>query len=66
MNWRYETVKMSVPPGNRRDSDPEAYLNSTSQGVSPEDARKDAHIRGRRRQFMKYPVKWPTTPEKGQ
>jgi hypothetical protein len=26
---------------------PEAYLTGTSQGVTPEDARKDAHIRGR-------------------
>ncbi|MGB6928724.1 MAG: hypothetical protein WBH05_05840 [Syntrophobacteria bacterium] len=28
---------------------PEAYLNSTSQGPTPEDARKDAHIHGRSR-----------------
>jgi len=33
----------------------EAYLNSTSQGPIPEDARKDGHIRGRSRQFVKYP-----------
>ncbi len=33
----------------------EAYLNSTSQGPTPEDARKDAHIRGRSRQFVKCP-----------
>ena len=33
----------------------EAYLNSTSQGPIPEDARKDDHIHGRSRQFMKYP-----------
>ena len=26
---------------------PEAYLNGTSQGPTPEDARKDSHIRGR-------------------
>ncbi|MBW2580505.1 MAG: hypothetical protein JRD00_06085 [Deltaproteobacteria bacterium] len=25
----------------------EAYLNGTSQGPTPEDARKDDHIRGR-------------------
>jgi hypothetical protein len=25
----------------------EAYLNGTSQGPTPEDARKDSHIRGR-------------------
>ena len=34
---------------------PEAYLNSTSQGPTPEDDRKDDHIRGRSRPFMKYP-----------
>ena len=28
---------------------PEAYLNGTSQGATPEDARKDGHIRGRSR-----------------
>jgi hypothetical protein len=32
----------------------EAYLNGTSQGPTPEDARKHAHIRGRSRPFMKY------------
>jgi len=26
---------------------PEAYLNGTSQGPTPEDAREDGHIRGR-------------------
>jgi hypothetical protein len=26
---------------------PEAYLDGTSQGPTPEDARKDGHIRGR-------------------
>jgi len=35
--------------------DPEAYLNGMSQGATPEDARKDGHIRGRSRWFMKYP-----------
>jgi len=34
---------------------PETYLNSTSQGPTPEDARKDGHIRGRSRRFVKYP-----------
>ena len=33
----------------------EAYLISTSQGPIPEDARKDGHIRGRSRRFVKYP-----------
>ncbi|MGB6929210.1 MAG: hypothetical protein WBH05_08305 [Syntrophobacteria bacterium] len=28
---------------------PEAYLNGTSQGLTPEDAREDGHIRGRSR-----------------
>ncbi|MDH3964985.1 MAG: hypothetical protein OEV25_16365, partial [Deltaproteobacteria bacterium] len=32
----------------------EAYLNGTSQGPTPEDARKDGHIRGRSRRLMKY------------
>ena len=32
----------------------EAYLNGTSQVPTPEDARKDGHIRGRSRRFMKY------------
>ncbi len=32
---------------------PEAYLNGTLQGPTPEDARKDVHIRGRRRLFIK-------------
>jgi hypothetical protein len=26
---------------------PEAYLNGTSQGPTPEDAREDGHFRGR-------------------
>ena len=34
---------------------PEAYLNGTSQGPTPEDARKDGHIRGRSKRFMKHP-----------
>ena len=35
---------------------PEAYLNDTSQGPTPEDARKDGHIRGHSKLFMKHPV----------
>jgi hypothetical protein len=31
------------------------YLSATSQGPTPEDARKDGHIRGRSKRFMKYP-----------
>ena len=34
---------------------PEAYLNGTSQGPTPEDARKDGLIRGRSKRFMKHP-----------
>ena len=44
MNLCRETVKMGVPPDNRRDLNPMAYLNSTSKGSRLEDARKDAHI----------------------
>jgi len=33
----------------------EAYLNGTSQGPTPKDARKDDHILGRSKLFMKYP-----------
>ena len=33
----------------------EAYLNGTSQGPTPEDARKNGHIRGRSKLFMKQP-----------
>jgi hypothetical protein len=33
----------------------EAYLNGTSQGPTPEDARKDGQIRGRSKRFMEYP-----------
>jgi len=35
--------------GQPQGIDPEAYLNGTSQGATPEDARKDGHIRGRSR-----------------
>jgi hypothetical protein len=33
----------------------EAHLNGTSQEPTPEDARKDGHIHGRSRSFMKHP-----------
>ena len=63
-----ETTKVGVPPGNRPavpGIGSEAYLNGTSQGEpvlseaegTPEDARKDGHIHGRSRRFMKYPGK---------
>ena len=55
MNCCRETVEMAVPPGNRKGVGAQAYLNSTSQGPTPEDARKDGHIRGRSRPFVKFP-----------
>jgi hypothetical protein len=33
---------------------PEAYQNGTSQGPTPEDARKDDHIRGRSKRITKH------------
>ena len=33
---------------------PEAYLHSTSQGPTSEDARKNGHILGGSRRFVKY------------
>jgi hypothetical protein len=33
----------------------EAYLDSTLQGPTPEDARQDGQIQGRSRQLVKYP-----------
>ena len=41
--------------GQPQGVDPEAYLNGTSQGPTPEDARKDGHIRGRSKRLMKHP-----------
>ena len=41
--------------GQPQDVGSEAYLNGTSQGSTPEDARKQDHIRGRSRHFMKHP-----------
>jgi hypothetical protein len=52
MNCCRETARMGVPPGNRPAVPrgcSEAYLKGTSQGPTPEDARKDGHIRGRSR-----------------
>ena len=34
---------------------PEAYLDGTLQGPMPEDSRKDGHVRGRSKRFMKHP-----------
>jgi hypothetical protein len=33
----------------------EAYMYGRSQGPTPEDAKKDAHIRGRSKLFLNYP-----------
>jgi hypothetical protein len=33
----------------------EAYLNGTSQELTPEDAREDGQIHGRSRLFMEHP-----------
>jgi hypothetical protein len=41
--------------GQPQGSASEAYLTGTSQGVKPEDARKDGQIHGCSRRFMKYP-----------
>jgi hypothetical protein len=38
-----------------RGIDSEASPNGTSLGPTSEDARKDGHIRGRSKLFMKYP-----------
>jgi hypothetical protein len=59
-----ETTKMSGPraaqalaprAGQPQGVGLEAYLNGTSQGPTPEDSRKGVHIRGRSKQFIKYP-----------
>jgi hypothetical protein len=64
MNCCRKTSKMGVPraaqalaprAGQPQGVGSEAYLNGTSQGPTPEDARKDGHIRGRSKRFMKYP-----------
>jgi hypothetical protein len=56
MNCCRETTKMGVPraapvlaprAGQPQGVGSEAYLNGTSQGPTPEEARKDGHIRGR-------------------
>ncbi len=40
----------------------EAYLNGTSQGPTPEDARKGGHMRGRSRLFVTYPGQTSLNP----
>ncbi len=49
MNCCREIAKMGVPKATvprYRGIGSEPYLNGTSQGPTPEDARKDGHIRG--------------------
>jgi hypothetical protein len=62
MNWRRETVKLGTrlrdwaersereldrrTTGHPQGVGSEAYLNSTSQGPTTEDARKEGHIHG--------------------
>jgi hypothetical protein len=65
MNCRRETVKMGVPPDNRPAAPRDWIRGLLEQYVAggtcpepvegtPEDARKDAYIRGRSRRFVKY------------
>jgi hypothetical protein len=63
MNCCGEIVQMGVPraaqalaprAGHPQGFASEPYLNSTSQVAKPEDARKDARIRGGSKSFMKY------------
>ena len=57
MNDRHETVKCEarLTTWQPQEQEPEAYLNSTSQGAESEETRQDAHLPGRSRRIMKYP-----------
>jgi hypothetical protein len=44
----------ALATGQPQELGPEAYFNSTSQGLRSEDAREEDHIRCRSRPFMKY------------
>jgi hypothetical protein len=48
---------MAVPPGNssRGTAGLVSVPDGTSQGPTPEDARKDGHIHGRSSRFMNNP-----------
>jgi hypothetical protein len=46
---------MGVPPGNRRVLVSRRIVNGTAQEPTPEDARKEGHIKGRSKRFMKHP-----------
>jgi len=53
--WQWRDREDGRATGQPQGVESEAYLNGTSQGSTPEDAREDDHIRGRSRRFMKYP-----------
>ncbi|MDH3802859.1 MAG: hypothetical protein OEU80_12350 [Deltaproteobacteria bacterium] len=53
MLWRDHEDGLAT--GQPQGVGPEAYLNGTLQGATPEDARKNDHIRGRSKQFVKHP-----------
>jgi hypothetical protein len=65
MNCCHETTKMGVPArhgersgeagGQPQVIGSEAYLDGTSQGPMFENARKDGHMPGRSKRFMKHP-----------
>ena len=55
MNCCDETMEMGGATGQPQGVGSEAYLNGTSQVSTAEDARKDCHIRGRSKPFMKHP-----------
>ena len=52
---RSEREKDARATEQSQELESEAYLNSTSQGSSFEDAREDENIRGRSSRFMHYP-----------
>jgi len=45
--WLLQDREDGRATGQPQGVGPEAYLNGTSQGTTPEDAREDGHIRGR-------------------
>ena len=48
-------MEMGGATGQPQGVGSEAYLNGTSQGSTPEDARNQGHIRGRSKPFMWHP-----------
>jgi hypothetical protein len=47
MNVPRAAQALAPRAGHPQGVGPETYLNGTLQGATPEDARKDGHIRGR-------------------